>query len=301
MSTEDLHRRFGVAGVLRIDVGRGNLPRVTVTSDLATAEIYLHGAHLTHFQPAGAKPVLFMSSESQFDAAKPIRGGVPVIFPWFGPRAGAPESPMHGFARIRSWQLESSEVQSDGRVRVVLGLASDPSTLSLWPHDFGLRMTFWIGRSLEMELEVTNRAKQPWTFEEALHTYLAVGGVREIGIDGLDDVEYLDKMDSFKRKRQPAGAIRITGETDRIYVETRGTCTVRDPVLGRTLAVEKENSGSTVVWNPWIAKARAMADFGDEEWPGMVCIETANVGAGAIRLDPGQSHRMGARIEVSNR
>jgi len=290
-----------IADVVKTDEGRGNLPRVTVTSDLATAEIYLHGAHLTHFQPRGAEPVLFMSSESQFDATKPIRGGVPVIFPWFGPRAGAPESPMHGFARIRSWKLESCDVQSDGRVRVVLGLASDPSTLNLWPNAFGLRMSFWVGRSLEMELEVTNPSAQPWTFEEALHTYLRVGDVREIGIDGLDEVEYLDKMDSLKRKRQPAGAIRITGETDRIYLETRGTCTVQDPVLGRTLTVEKENSDSTVVWNPWIAKARAMADFGDEEWPGMVCIETANVGAGAIRLDPGRSHLMRAHLKVSNR
>jgi glucose-6-phosphate 1-epimerase len=291
-----------IADVVKTDAGRGNLPRVTITSDQATAEIYLHGAHLTHFQPQGAKPVLFMSAESQFDPTKPIRGGVPVIFPWFGPRAGAPESPMHGFARIRSWKLESSDVQSDGRVRVVLGLASDPSTLlNLWPNAFGLRMSFWIGRSLEMELEVTNAANQPWTFEEALHTYLRVGDAREIAIDGLDDVEYIDKVDALKRKKQPAGALRIAGETDRIYVDTRSTCTIHDPVLGRTITVEKENSTSTVVWNPWIAKARAMPDFGDEEWPGMVCIETANVGAGAIRLDPGQSHRMRARVKVSNR
>ncbi|HLY73680.1 MAG TPA: D-hexose-6-phosphate mutarotase, partial [Planctomycetota bacterium] len=98
MSIGDLQRRFGVPGVVRIDEGRGALPRVAVTSDLASAEIYFHGAHLTSFQPRGAKPVLFMSAESHFDAAKPIRGGVPVIFPWFGPRAGSPESPAHGFA-----------------------------------------------------------------------------------------------------------------------------------------------------------------------------------------------------------
>jgi glucose-6-phosphate 1-epimerase len=287
---------MSTADVIKIDQGRGNLPRVTVTSELATAEIYLHGAHLTHFQPKGAQPVLFMSAKSQFEANKPIRGGVPVIFPWFGPRAGSPESPMHGFARIRPWQLESSEVQTDGSVRVVLGLESDESTLGVWQVAFGLRMSFQIGRSLEMELEVSHGGGEPWSFEEALHTYFRVGDAREIAISGLDGVEYIDKMDSLKRKRQPAGAIRITGETDRIYVDTRGTCTIQDPVLGRTIAVEKENSGSTVVWNPWIAKARAMADFGDEEWPGMVCIETANVGAGAIRLEPGQSHRLRTRI-----
>jgi glucose-6-phosphate 1-epimerase len=284
--------------VIKTDQGRGSLPRVTITSEQATAEIYLHGAHLTHFQPKGAQPVLFMSAESLFEANKPIRGGVPVIFPWFGPRAGAPESPMHGLVRTRSWQLESSEVQSDGRVRVVLRIASDPSTLAVWPHAFRLRMSFWIGRSLEMELEVSNPGDQSWTFEEALHTYFRVGDVREIGIEGLDDVEYIDKTDSLKRKRQPAGAIRITAETDRIYTDTRSTCTIHDPVLKRTLTIEKDNSGTTVVWNPWIAKSRAMADFGDEEWPGMVCIETANVGAGAVRLDPGQSHRLRTLIRA---
>jgi len=30
-----------------------------------------------------------------------------------------------------------------------------------------------------------------------------------------------------------------------------------------------------VVWNPWQAKAAAMADFGDGEYRGMVCVEPA--------------------------
>jgi glucose-6-phosphate 1-epimerase len=286
------------ADVIKTDQGRGNLPRVTIASELAAAEIYLHGAHLTHFQPKGAQPLLFMSAESLFEANKPIRGGVPVIFPWFGPRAGSPESPMHGLVRTRSWQLDSSEVQPDGTARVVLSLASDPSTLAVWPHAFKLRMSFRIGRSLEMELEVSNPGDQPFTFEEALHTYFRVGDVRQIAIAGLDDVEYIDKTDSLKRKRQPAGGIRITSETDRIYTDTRSTCTIHDPVLKRTLTVEKDHSDATVVWNPWIAKAKAMADFGDEEWPGMVCIETANVGAGAIRLDPGRSHVLRTRLQA---
>src|SRR6188472_2029775 len=122
MSTSDLQRRFGVPGVVTIDEGRSALPRVVVTSELASAEIYLHGAHLTAFQPRGARPVLFMSEKSHFDPAKPIRGGVPVIFPWFGPRAGSPDSPMHGFARIRPWELESCAPQADGSVRVALTL-----------------------------------------------------------------------------------------------------------------------------------------------------------------------------------
>jgi len=289
MAISDLQRRFGVPGVVKIDEGRSSLPRVSVTSELASAEIYFHGAHLTAFQPRGAKPVLFMSKESNFDPAKPIRGGVPVIFPWFGPKAGAPESPAHGFARIRHWDLESCTVQADRAVRVVFSLAVDAATL---------RMTFAIAHSLEMEMEV-RAAAAPLTFEEALHTYFVVGDVRQVGVDGLQGVEYIDKVDGFKRKTQSADPVRITGETDRVYLNTLGPCVVRDPVLGRSITVEKEGSGTTVVWNPWIAKAKAMADFGDEEWPQMICVETANVGEGAIRLEAAQTHRMKTRITVS--
>jgi len=289
MAISDLQRRFGVPGVVKIDEGRGALPRLTVTSELATAEIYFHGAHLTSFQPRGAKPVLFMSRESHFDPAKPIRGGVPVIFPWFGPKAGAPESPAHGFARIRPWDLESCTVQADRAVRVVFSLASNAATL---------RMTFTIAQSLEMEMEV-RAGNAPLAFEEALHTYFAVGDVRQIRVEGLSNVEYIDKVDGFQRKTQPAEPIRITGETDRVYLNTLSACVIRDPVLERSITVEKENSGTTVVWNPWIAKAKAMADFGDEEWPQMICVETANVGEGAVRLDASQTHRMKTRITVA--
>jgi glucose-6-phosphate 1-epimerase len=299
MSTGDLQRRFGIPGAVTIDEGRGSLPRVVVATDLASAEIYLHGAHLTAFQPRGARPLLFMSERSQFDAAKPIRGGVPVIFPWFGPRAGSPDSPAHGIARIRAWDLESCARQADGSVRVAFALAGDDAARALWPHAFGLRLIFTIGRSLGIELE-TRAGDAPLAFEEALHTYLLVGDVRQVGIDGLENTEYIDKVDGFRRKTQGSEAIRIGGETDRVYVNTRSACIVRDPVLDRTLTVEKENSSSTVVWNPWIQKARAMPDFGDDEWPTMLCIETANVGDGAIRLDAGQTHRMRALLRVSD-
>jgi len=288
MSINDLQRRFGIPGVVRVEEGRGSLPRVSVTSDLASAEMYLHGAHLTAWQPRGAKPVLFMSEKSLFDAAKPIRGGVPVCFPWFGPKAGAPESPAHGFARIRSWELETCAQQADGSVRVAFALDGEESTI---------RLAFTVGRSLDMALEV--RSKTAFKFEEALHTYLAVGDVRQVSVEGLANTDYLDKTEAFRRKTQPAEPIRIAGETDRVYLNTRSACIVRDPVLERTITVEKEGSDTTVVWNPWIAKAKAMPDFGDDEWPRMVCVETANVGDEAVRLDAGQTHLLRARLRIS--
>ncbi|MBV8880739.1 MAG: D-hexose-6-phosphate mutarotase [Planctomycetaceae bacterium] len=298
MSTSELQRRFGVPGVVKIDEGRGSLPRVSVTSDLATAEIYFQGAHLTAFQPRGADPVLFQSEKSHYDAAKPIRGGVPVIFPWFGPRAGSPDAPLHGFARIRSWELESCTRLPDGIVRVAFTLASDDDTMRIWPGAFRLRMIFSIGRALDLDLEV-RAGNAPITFEEAFHTYLAVGDVRQVRVEGLANAEYIDKVDGFKRKTQSPGALAITGETDRVYRDDGSACRVEDPVLKRALVVEKQHSATTVVWNPWIAKAKAMADFGDEEWPRMICVETANVGDASIRLEADRTHHLKARIQVA--
>ena len=83
-----------------------------------------------------------------------------------------------------------------------------------------------------------------------------------------------------------------------MFENTRKTCVIDDTKLKRRVTVEKSGSQTTVVWNPWVAKAAAMADFGDDEWPQMLCIETANAGANAITLAPGKSHAMRAVISV---
>ena len=41
-----------------------------------------------------------------------------------------------------------------------------------------------------------------------------------------------------------------------------------------------------------------MPDFGDDEWPSMVCVETCNVGESAVTLAPGASHTMTATVTV---
>ena len=92
--------------------------------------------------------------------------------------------------------------------------------------------------------------------------------------------------------------IRFAGETDRVYGPTTDTCVLHDPKLQRRIVIEKRGSQSTVVWNPWIAKAQRMADFGDHEWPQMCCIETGNVGPCAVTLEPGAVHELSARIRV---
>jgi len=299
MKSASALRRLEIPGIAIFEPGEGDLPRLAVRSALAEAHIYLHGAHVTHFQPRGKDPVLFLSQRSLFAADKPIRGGVPVIFPWFGPRANHPESPAHGFARTAEWQIESLTEDGDGVVTAAFELAADDRTRALWPFDFKLGYRVAIGRTLTLTFEVKNTGSEAFTFEDALHTYFTVADVRQTTTSGLENAEYVDKTDQFQRKKQGPEPIRITSETDRVFESTRTTCVLDDPEMHRKITVEKSGSQTTVVWNPWIAKAATLADFGDDEWPKMLCIETCNAGANAITLAPGKTHSTRAVISVS--
>jgi glucose-6-phosphate 1-epimerase len=267
-----------------------------VNTPLAGAEIYLHGAHVTHFQPHGQKPVLFMSGKSWFEAGKPIRGGVPICFPWFGPRQDGRSSPVHGFARVQEWEFTGAEQKSDRAVEIGFRFVSNAATREHWDGEFEANYRVSVGTALGMELRVVNTFSRPIRIEEALHTYLAVSDVRQVSIEGLVGTAYSDRVGTPHEETEGTAPIRITAETDRIYRNTQANCVVDDPGLKRRLVVQKTGSDNTVVWNPWIAKAKAMPDFGDDEWPAMLCIETCNVREHAVTIAPGQSHAMGAVI-----
>ena len=286
-----------IPGIASFHQSPDGLTRLRITTAPATAELALQGAHLTHFQPAGAAPVLFLSRSSQHAPGQPIRGGVPVCFPWFAARAGRPESPAHGFARTSRWDVESLTGTAAGAT-VVLRLASDEHTLAHWPHAFTARLRVEVQSALTLTLEIENPGPAPFHFEEALHSYFAVSDVREVAVTGLEGAAWLDKTDDLRRKQLGPEPLRIDAETDRIFPANTAPCTIDDPVLRRRIIVEKSGSQTTVVWNPWRAKAAAMADFGDDEWPQMLCIETANTAADAITLAPGATHTMSATIRL---
>jgi D-hexose-6-phosphate mutarotase len=281
-----------------VEAGAGGLERARVDSARAEAHIYLQGATVTHFQPRGAAPVLFLSNRAAWAAGRPIRGGVPLVFPWFGAHASQPKAPAHGFARTRAWRLINSQATDDAVV-VELALDDDEaSRSSAWPHAFQLRYRVSVGAALGLSLGVVNTSAQTFSFEAALHTYLAVGDVRAVAITGLENTAYIDKVDGMTRKRQGTEPLRLTGETDRVFVGTRGRCVVEDRVLARRLTVDKTGSATTVVWNPWSAKAAGIADLEPDDWRRMVCVETANAADDAVTLAPGERHVMTATIRV---
>ena len=269
-----------------------------LTGARATLEASPHGGHVTDWTIPGTPPVLFLSPRSVFQRGRAIRGGVPLIFPWFGPKAGDARAAQHGFARVREWQLEAAGVQSDGACSVAMSLTDDEATRAEWPHAFHARFAATAGRELRMMLEIRSADSRDFTFEAALHTYFAVSDVRRIRVRGLENTAYLDKADGGARKPGASAPLAFTGETDRVYLDTAAACTIEDPGLNRRIVVAKSGSRSTVVWNPWEAKARVTADLGDDAWTGMVCIETANCGADARTLAPGGTHVLEAVIAV---
>jgi D-hexose-6-phosphate mutarotase len=290
------NRRFQIVGVAQIIEGKGGLPKVQITTRGVSAEIYIHGAHVTSWKPPGEEEVLFVSSKTRRQDGAAIRGGIPISFPWFADRTEDPHSPVHGFVRTKSWQLDSI-TQQGGAVIVTMSTSSDESTRKWWAADFRLVYRATFGPELRLELAVKNLGPHPIRFEEALHTYYRVGQVQQARVRGLDSVRFIDKTDA-KREKPQQGEVIIAAETDRVYLNTRKEVELVDPLLQRRIVIAKNNSISTVVWNPWAEKAKAMPDMGENEWAKMLCVETANVGDAAIELAPDQEHAMGVAVSV---
>jgi len=263
--------------------GRGDLPMLEVSTPWSCADIYLHGAHVTHFKKNDEPPLLFLSQCSRFAADHPIRGGIPVIFPWFGSREGLGQ---HGFVRLKTWELKEFAPAADGSVSVRFRLPDCPETSAFPP--FTLDYVVTVSQELSLQLMVTNQSTdREFLFENCLHTYFSVSDATAIAISGLRGGSYLDKVASFLEKTEESEVLRIASEVDRIYLDATGPVEIIDPRLGRRIRIEKSGSAATVVWNPWITKAQQMSDFGNDEYEQMVCVESGNVAANSLTLPPG--------------
>ena len=213
-----------------------------------------------------------MSQCSRYEKGQPIRGGVPLIFPWFGSARGPAGARI---ARTRNWDLKEVAPAADGSVSVRFGLPPCPEADRLPP--FSAEYVVTVNQRLTMKLIVKNLSPdQAFTFENCLHTYFGIGDATAISITGLKGAEYLDQLDNLARKTETADAIRISSEVNRVYPTRAGRWRYTDPRLRRKIRVEKQGSLSTVVWNPWIAKAQLMSDFGNDEYQRMVCVESGN-------------------------
>jgi D-hexose-6-phosphate mutarotase len=271
---------------VELTTGNGNLPLLKIRTPWSAAEIYLPGAHDAGFQKTGEPPLLFMSRKSHFAAGEAIRGGVPICFPWFGNRDGGPS---HGFARIMEWQLVKTATAQDGAVTLRFSLPQIPGR-DAWKN---LRAEYMVtvAGTLTMELIATNESPdKTLEFENCLHTYFHVGDISQVSIAGLQSAPFDDFAAGAAgaRKAENDPVLRILKETNRIYPDNTSAVEIHDEKFRRTICVEKSNSNSTVVWNPWTTQ-KLPDDFDPAEHKQMVCVESGNVKQNKIFLAPGKS------------
>ncbi len=268
--------------VFAIAPGVGDLPKLTLLApDGARAEIYLHGAHVTSWIPAGGSERLFMSRASQFKPGTPIRGGVPVVFPQFGMTGPLAQ---HGFARVMSWEFVGAEVAGTG-ASAVFRLRDNEASRSLWANAFLAELTVALdGNQLAVTLAITNTGTAPFTFTSALHTYFAVTDLAATAVEGLAGVRYRDAAAGGIETQQVAPRVDFTDEVNRIYFDAPAELRLVEP--GRTTLIRSAGFPDAVVWNPAAAKCATMPDLEPDDYQRFVCVEAGLIGTPA-NLAPG--------------
>jgi glucose-6-phosphate 1-epimerase len=298
MNPEQLNETHGIADKLRFVTGKGGFPLIEIDNGRAHALVSLYAGQVLSFLPAGEpEDLLFVSQHAFFQPGKAIKGGIPVCWPWFGPDPEGRGRPAHGFVRNRDWQVLGTALREDGATSVRLGISPDEEISAFWPHPFALTLEITVGRSLELALCSFNPDTVPLTITQGLHSYFRVGDVGRVKVRGLGGKHYIDKMDGGAIKVQQ-GLVTIDGEVDRVYTGVDHDLVIDDPVFGRRIRITAQGSASAVVWNPWAATAASMADLGDEEYTGMLCVETTNAGPDAVQIIPGENYRLVARYTV---
>lgn len=264
--------------------GDAGLPMLVVENPLGRTVIALQGAHVMSFQPAGQREMLWVSPKSALEAGKPIRGGIPLCLPWFGP--GPDKKTLHGFSRTMEWSLVAADVLDAGASRLVFELAGDASTCDLWPHAFAFRLEVEAGKTLKLSMTAENRGADAAPLAFAFHTYFAVPDVAEACVSGLEGTTYIDKMDNLARKPQ-TGDVTIHDVTDRVYLDVPARQTLKT-ASGNVLIESAAKCG--VVWNAW-TNDKNIPDLGEGNHVGYLCMERGDVADHAVMLAPGGQYQ----------
>ncbi|KAL5216588.1 hypothetical protein ABZP36_007989 [Zizania latifolia] len=238
-----------------------------------SAEVYLYGGHVTSWKDEHGEELLFVSNK----------------FSNFG------NLEQHGFARNRTWSVETDPppfpVPTSNRAYIDLILKPTEEDLKIWLHSFESRLRVALGPGgdlmLTSRIRNTNADGKSFSFTFAYHTYFSISDISEVRVEGLETLDYLDNLQDRARFTEQGDAIVFESELDRIYLGTPSKIAIIDHEKKRTFVVRKGGLPDAVVWNPWDKKAKAMSDFGDDEYKRMVCVEAAAIEK-QITLKPGE-------------
>lgn len=272
---------------------RGGLPGVVLEHAAGgVVEVALHGAHVLSWTRPDGEEMLFLGRRAVLDGETAIRGGVPVIFPQFGPGP----LPKHGFARTTRWALAGLRSE-DGHATARLELRDDEHTRAVWPNAFRLELEVALDDCLTMRLVATNTGSRETAFTAALHSYLRVSDVSRARLVGLRGAGYIDQLRGGARSMETEEELTVTAQVDRIYLGAPRSLRLEDAAGGRAIGIEQGGFPDTVVWNPWTDGAATIADMAADEWRQMLCVEAAAAG-GPVRLAPASTWRGMQRLRA---
>ncbi|VEU21127.1 DEKNAAC102040 [Brettanomyces naardenensis] len=258
-------------------------------------KVLKYGATIYSWKVNG-KEQLWLSDAAKLDGSKPVRGGIPLVFPVFGKSKdpSVSQMPQHGFARRSTWEFLGQTTEDPPTIQFGLGPElADQEVYSKWDkgdNDFTLVLTIELDDDfVRTKIEVSNPDKKPWKFNWLFHSYLRVDDVENVLVNNLPGEDCYDQIiqESYE-EREPA--VNFAGEVDRIYrnVSTKKILQVIE--MGRVVHnVQRNNLPDVVIWNPWIEKSKGMSDFQPKDgYLKMVCVEPGHV-HDFVLLRPGET------------
>lgn len=276
-----------------------------ICHDDAEVIVSEQGAQVLSYRQGDATPIIWLSENANYEAGQPVRGGVPVCWPWFGDLKRNPDqvqdayqgdhpAPAHGLVRSIDWTLVRQDCDADSASLTLT--CNEGHALPGWPHPVHLSLHIRLdSKGLHLSLTSHNLGDAPVALSQALHSYFAVSDIRQVAVEGLDGCPYIETMDNWQRRLQQAD-LTFEGETDRIYLDIPSTLSIRDVGFKRRIRLDTQGSRAAVLWNPWIDKAGRLSQFADDAWQRMLCIETANVMDDLVILKPHASHTLSVSI-----
>lgn len=278
---------------------QGELSMITVDNVFATVKIALYGANVLSFVPKGAGgdlDLLWMSPSALFDGRQPVRGGIPLCWPWFGKHATNSALPAHGFVRNLLWQLDQVSTLESGETELSFSIRSCKSTLEIWPYSFHLILVVTVGEALSLRLITSNVSDQEMCFTEAFHSYFRVEDVSRVSVSGLEGSTRIDTLNNWQRSIQ-SDTLSLSNPTmDSVFLNHSVDAVLDDPLLSRRIYIRKQSSSSSVVWNPGPEIVKGFKDIPEEAWPSFLCIESGNVFENVVVLAPGEKHELSLEL-----
>ncbi|MEP1447201.1 MAG: D-hexose-6-phosphate mutarotase [Paraglaciecola sp.] len=250
-------------------VTRNNTQLLQIDNSFANAEISLFGGHILSFIPKhDNRERLWVSEKAIFDGQKPIRGGIPVCWPWFGPHATNTNLAAHGYVRTQTWKIiETKETDSGTHITLAPNSSNDDGLSGTTQ----LTLSIIVGRQLKIQLSTTNIGAESLTYNCALHSYFAISDIHQCELRGLSG-QYSDKTRDFQICDTPHH-YKFNEETDRVHLQQPKQLSIIDEQT--TTNILSSGHDSIVVWNPWKQKSISMIDMADNSYLTMLCVETA--------------------------